>query len=168
MPLIARVLAEAGKTYADLGAVIVVCGPGGFTGLRVGMAAAQGLAIALQIPLYGISSLQALALSESAAGNILVAIDTKRGDNYAQVFDASRKPLNDAWVCTDTQTQEFLKSYGAALSAQQPIDCTRIAQLFAQGERHFFIENPAPLYLRPPEVTQSKQAQRILETKRNA
>lgn len=167
MPLIARTLAEANKSYPDLKTVLVTCGPGGFTGLRVGLAAAQGLALALRIPIYGISTLQALALSaqKHKHGNGLVAVDTKRGDFYTQVFDAAGAPLNEGTVCTAPQVETMLQAYNAHRLEDKHVNCTHIARLYAGGARQFFKENPAPLYLRPPEISQSKQPQRTLEAK---
>jgi tRNA threonylcarbamoyladenosine biosynthesis protein TsaB len=61
MPAIQETMARLGKTPADLTAVAAARGPGSFTGLRVGLAVAQGLSVALGIPLYGIGSLEILA-----------------------------------------------------------------------------------------------------------
>src|SRR6266404_2143129 len=61
MPMIESALAEAGADFADLDRVAVTTGPGSFTGVRVGIAAARGLALALDIPAVGVRSLDALA-----------------------------------------------------------------------------------------------------------
>ncbi|HBH27062.1 MAG TPA: tRNA (adenosine(37)-N6)-threonylcarbamoyltransferase complex dimerization subunit type 1 TsaB [Rhodospirillaceae bacterium] len=62
VPLVGEVLAQAGLTYEGLTGVVVAVGPGSFTGTRVGLAAAQGLALALDIPVHGASTLDALGL----------------------------------------------------------------------------------------------------------
>src|SRR5690606_27829252 len=85
-PLIAAVLTEAGAAQIDVTAVAVGVGPGPFTGLRVGLATARTLAMVLEIPVYGVCSLDALALEAVAAGTVqgpfLVATDARRKEVY--------------------------------------------------------------------------------------
>ena len=78
-------LAEAGVDYAALHHIAVGCGPGSFTGIRVGLAAAHGYGVALGVPVYGVSSLAALNTSV-AAGLVLTLMDTRRGGVFAQMF----------------------------------------------------------------------------------
>ncbi|MCB9560470.1 MAG: tRNA (adenosine(37)-N6)-threonylcarbamoyltransferase complex dimerization subunit type 1 TsaB [Kofleriaceae bacterium] len=88
LPLCAEVLAGVGLGAADLDAIAVGAGPGSFTGLRIGMATAKGLAFALGTPLWAVSSLAALADdAQVAAGTIVVPIlDARRGEVYAGAF----------------------------------------------------------------------------------
>lgn len=79
VPLIVECLDEAAVTRADLDAVVVGCGPGPFTGLRVGMVTAAAFADALGIPVYGVCSLDAMA----ADGEELVVTDARRREVYA-------------------------------------------------------------------------------------
>lgn len=80
------VMARAGLGFAGLSKIAVTIGPGSFTGLRVGLAFAKGLALATGAPLAGIGSLAALAASAGQAGFVATAIDARRGNLYFQVF----------------------------------------------------------------------------------
>lgn len=86
-PRIAALLAEAGVTARDLAAVAVGVGPGTFTGTRVALATAKGLASALPCPLYAVSTLAAVAAGAAADGAVLATIDARRGEVYAGWFD---------------------------------------------------------------------------------
>lgn len=97
MPMLAEVLAVAGVGVEDMDRLAVTTGPGTFTGIRVGLAAARGLALATGKPLIGVTTFEALVAAQAepdAAGRpALVAIDAGRGDVYVQVFDSARVPL---------------------------------------------------------------------------
>lgn len=90
MPLIAELMAEVGVTPAQLDAIAVGAGPGSFTGLRIGLATAKGLAFAAGKPLWLVSSLAALAWAMRDAappGALLVpALDARRGEIYAGFY----------------------------------------------------------------------------------
>ena len=78
-------LKTAGVDYAALQYLAVGCGPGSFTGMRVGLAAAVGYGLALGVPVYGVSSLEAMA--GCVAGLSLSLMDTRRGGYFAQMFE---------------------------------------------------------------------------------
>lgn len=89
MATIDEALKRAGKAYADLDRIAVSIGPGSFTGVRVGVAAARGLALALKIPAVGVSTLAAIAAEARAAfpgRAVLSVIDGRRGDLYCAAF----------------------------------------------------------------------------------
>jgi tRNA threonylcarbamoyladenosine biosynthesis protein TsaB len=91
-PMIERVMAEARLHPAQLVAVAAATGPGGFTGIRVGLAAAHGIALATGARLIGITSFAAVAASVAPAGTgdaelLLVALDSRRADLYVQLFE---------------------------------------------------------------------------------
>lgn len=67
MGVIEAALAVSGKTYANLSRIVVAIGPGSFTGIRVGVATARGLALALKIPAFGVSNLEAVAAEAGEA-----------------------------------------------------------------------------------------------------
>lgn len=91
LPMVARIMAQAGVPFREIDRLAVTIGPGHFTGLRAGIAAARGLALALDRPLVGITTLEAVAAGVPEAerrGRILiVAIDSKREEAYLQAFD---------------------------------------------------------------------------------
>ncbi len=85
MSMIDTALKLAGLKIGDMDAIAAVKGPGSFTGLRIGISAAKGLALAAEKPLIGISSLEALAMGASKfAGQLLICsmIDARRGEVY--------------------------------------------------------------------------------------
>jgi tRNA threonylcarbamoyl adenosine modification protein YeaZ len=79
-PNVLAALADAGLTVGDLGAVVVGCGPGPFTGLRVGMATAAAYGHALGIPVHGVCSLDAIGVN--TVGDALVVTDARRREVY--------------------------------------------------------------------------------------
>ncbi len=79
-PNVLAALADAGLTMSDLDAVVVGCGPGPFTGLRVGMASAAAYGHALGIPVYGVCSLD--AIGALTTGEVLVVTDARRRELY--------------------------------------------------------------------------------------
>lgn len=89
MPLIARVMAQFGGGFPALERIAVTTGPGSFTGLRVGIAAARGLALATNKPVVGVTTLSAYAaplLEDEAEEPVVVAIDARHDHVYAQAF----------------------------------------------------------------------------------
>ncbi|HEY6940405.1 tRNA (adenosine(37)-N6)-threonylcarbamoyltransferase complex dimerization subunit type 1 TsaB [Dokdonella sp.] len=87
LPMCDEVLAEAGLARRGLDAIAVGCGPGAFTGVRLAVSAAQGIAFALGIPVVPVSSLAALALqAPDGDAPILAVIDARMGEIYAGWF----------------------------------------------------------------------------------
>ena len=90
VPTVDAVLAEAGRTYGDLDAIVVGCGPGPFTGLRVGMASASAFGQALGIPVHGVVTHDASSALIDAPST-LIATDARRREVYwAHYVDGER------------------------------------------------------------------------------
>lgn len=87
-PRLQALLTRNGVAYADLDRVAVTTGPGSFTGLRIGLSAARGLGLALDIPVLGIPSLLAISLGAPAANPVAVLLDARRDEAYFQSFPA--------------------------------------------------------------------------------
>lgn len=86
LPSLARLLREADCELCDLSGVVLGVGPGGFTGLRMGVALGQALAFALNLPVLPVSSLLALAKNLAFPADILACFDARMGEIYAAAF----------------------------------------------------------------------------------
>ena len=96
MPLIARVIKDAGIAFTALDRIAVTTGPGSFTGLRVGLSAARGIALAAGKPVVGVTTLTAYAapvVSVNAARPVIAAIDARHDHVYVQVVAGDGSPL---------------------------------------------------------------------------
>lgn len=98
MPMVLDVMAANGVSFAALHLIAVTVGPGAFTGLRVGLAAARAMALATDRPCIGVNTLEAIAAGVTQSGEdprpLLVALDTRRGDYFAQAFAAGGGPTS--------------------------------------------------------------------------
>ena len=86
-PLVREVMAEADLPFSRLERIGATVGPGSFTGLRVGVAFAKGLASALAVPAVGVGVLEALA--EGSVGMVAAAVDARRDQIYLQIFEGA-------------------------------------------------------------------------------
>ncbi len=96
MPILAAVKEQSGISYAEIDRIAVTVGPGSFTGLRVGIAAARGIALAIHKPAIGITTLEALAapyIAADPATPIAAAIDGRHHHVYFQLFGAGGRVL---------------------------------------------------------------------------
>lgn len=187
MPMIEDTLRDAGITYDDLAALAVTVGPGAFTGLRIGLAAARGLALALAIPCAAVTTLEAVAraVPEAALRDrpLLVALDSKREDLYVQMFAAGLAPLcapaamlagdlhalcrvGAPLVAGDAgdRALEALRGAGiAAAVADVPgvPDAVQVGEIALSRDLPPRGNEPAPIYLRPPDAVRPKDGGRL-------
>lgn len=119
-PMISEVLQEAGLTFSELDAVAYSCGPGSYTGLRIGLSTAKGLCFRLNIPLIAVSGLKALAMEafkHCSAAIVIPMIDARRDEVFCAAFNKSGNVLQkEAPLILDAQSFKDLdKSKGIAI-----------------------------------------------------
>lgn len=166
--LVRDLMQAAGAGFDTVDRIGVTAGPGSFTGLRVGLAFAQGLGAALDRPVIGISSLDALAASVAADGAVMAAIDARRSQVYARLYrdGAAQGPaealnLDQARALAADQGPGLrLVGSGAPLVGEGldrpdilPLaapDLSALAQLTLAADPHAF--PPRPIYLRAPDA----------------
>ena len=144
MPLLEELLAEAGIDWSDLAGIAVGTGPGNFTGVRISVAAARGLALGLGIPAIGVTRLEALA--HGLPRPLTVIEDARRGEAYVQEFAGKTGPAHLAplpvmatGAVTGSAAPEGLP---AAMPLAQAIAEIALSRLGTPQPR------PAPFYLR--------------------
>jgi tRNA threonylcarbamoyladenosine biosynthesis protein TsaB len=180
MPMLETVLAEAALGFADLDALAVTIGPGTFTGLRVGLAAARGLALARELPLVGVTTLEAVAAPVGIGADeaVVATFDARREEIYLQAFEKDLAPLTVPLLAGLEAAPSHLpdmplvlagtgvallaerleasgRTYRVADARPQP-DAGIIAALamtrLAAGGLDAFRVPPAPLYIRAPDA----------------
>lgn len=179
MGMIDAVLDEACVSLSSVERVAVTVGPGSFTGIRVGLSAARGLALALGIDIVGVTTLAALAAAKrrvEGALPVLAAMDAKREEVYVQAFGPDAVALGRPELLSVTVFREmaagFTSRAGARItgSARRLLDgdvigeAAQAADAMAETD-HFPLEDiarlgaiaqasgkPKPLYLRGPDV----------------
>jgi len=121
MPQVLEVMADAHLEMAELDRLAATIGPGTFTGTRVALAAARGMALALKIPLIGITTLEAVAEGLAAGeGKVRIgAFDARRGELYVQAFEgASLSPLAEPQILNVEEAARLV----AAAAKGRPIE----------------------------------------------
>jgi tRNA threonylcarbamoyladenosine biosynthesis protein TsaB len=174
VPMIQRLAKSTDIDLRSLKAIAVSCGPGGFTGIRVGLATARAMALATRCPIIGISSFQTLAATAARSGKLaarnLVVLDSRRSDLFAVELDADLRPLSVAGLLTAQEIEARCKTSGVPLIADAELtqfaglgglsasaDAVAVAELAANRPD---LHQPAePIYLRPPDVSQPRPRQ---------
>jgi tRNA threonylcarbamoyladenosine biosynthesis protein TsaB len=158
VPMIEDALKQAGLGYKDITAVACTIGPGGFTGIRTGLATARAIVLAAEKPLIGLSTLEVIAFASAVKGDALAVIDAHRGQLYAQRFrlNGSLIPQSDPLLVDAGK----IKALGHGATTVQTIPLARDVALLAAakwnaGERSFPAE---PLYIREPDAKLPSEA----------
>ena len=141
IPLLEDLLAGAGHRWADLDGLAVVTGPGNFTGLRLAVAAARGLAFGLGIPAVGVTLFEALA--EGRPGDVTVTLHDKRGTLRQRFRDG--RPLGEPAAAPPDDALDDVPATGSRA------DLSTVARVAAR--RLGSAPPPSPLYLRPADAT---------------
>src|ERR1700744_129017 len=181
MPLIARVMKEAARPFAALDRIAVTTGPGSFTGLRVGLSAARGIALAAHKPAVGVTTLSAFAaplVSEGGEARVISAIDARHDQVYFQVVSGNGSslirpkvaPISEALAASRFGAPHLVGNAARILADHWPSDApapvqvealpapdiTWVAWLGAAVEPS--TAPPKPYYLRAPDAKPSQQA----------
>jgi len=177
MPMIGRAMAKAGCGYADLGRIAVAVGPGSFTGIRVGLAAALGLSLASGVPAVGISSFLTVAnvdAHERKDRRLFALLDSRREEPFLVELDADLNFMQPPSVVTADALDEILvPARPLILAGDAPLmgryaqqghiqlmqtspSALQVAQLAADPAHRYDLP-PKPVYVRPPDVTMPKQ-----------
>jgi len=185
LPMVRDVLREAGCAFADLDRLAVTVGPGAFTGLRIGLAAARAMSLASGVPCLGVTTLEAVAYAvppaERRAGGVLVALESKRADLYAQLFAADLAPLTAPRALLPVALAELLAEGPVTVAGDGTVRAVRalaeagiegrpsaapgvpqaaVVAALAATRRPPDGVPPEPLYLRPADVTPPGAARR--------
>lgn len=178
MPMVRDVMGQAKLSYDEIDRIAVTLGPGTFTGVRVGVAAARGLSLAIGVPIVGATSLSVMAwrflenVEDFTEDKFLVVSDARRGEFYVQAFSAKGIPLFDAEALTPSLAAERLgggfnvavgngagvlsrtmAEYGFDLDVLAE-DLLPDAAFLAQRACDLSVSGTSvkPLYLRPPDA----------------
>jgi len=190
VPMIQSIVKQAGFEMADIDLIGTAIGPGGFTGLRIGLSTARALGLALSKPVVGLTTLEILArdfLNHEklvADEQLAVLIETKRQDFYIQYFDAQGETLSEpAGLTADVIAEEVgnrkIVFIGDALARflslveKRPLwrmvdgcnlpDPEVMARLALERYNAGNVKLAEPLYLRNADVTVSKKPVRLVE-----
>ncbi len=184
MPLCAKALAAAGVAATELAGIACGGGPGSFTGLRVGLALAKGLAMPSGVPLHVVSSLEALALDMLQArgeATVVPCLDAGKGEVYMAAYAADPAALVRELLPSARLAPEAVAGWAAALAAPvvagngaarhrerlaglavadvagpSAISVGRLALLQRARGQAADLASSVPFYGRPPDITTKK------------
>ncbi len=158
MPLLQEVLTEADCNWSDLDAIGVGVGPGNFTGIRIAVSAARGLALGLSIPAVGITGCE--ARSKASPQSDLVAIPAPREQVYLCNPD---DPSTDPALVPLDEVQQVAQELGRSLNTETTPQKIAIAIARITATRwQTTTTSPAPLYVRPADAAPSRDQPPVL------
>lgn len=147
-----NVLKQARLQWADLAGVLFNTGPGSFTSIRIGLAAAKALELSLQLPLYGFNGMQALALPYRGK-TVTTLLEAVGQDVYVQSFNAEGTPLADPATQTLAEAMKTKPQGALTIGNVAEVDVREAVadplafwQLYAEGHAQ---TPPKPAYVRP-------------------
>lgn len=170
MPMLEGLLNEVGLVWKDVSAIAVGTGPGNFTGVRISVAAARGLALALGVPAVGVTTLEALA--HGLPRPVLVLEDARRGEVYVQEFTSVGPKPAALMALTDVTLEPGMRHLGSAAEAleyralEKPLKplfplaeaIARIGAIRARTPQ----PRPAPFYLRGADAAPPSEAPPVI------
>ncbi len=155
LPLLKQELESRNVVLADIDAIAFGCGPGSFTGIRIAAGVAQGLAFGLNIPIYAISNLQALALQsylENGVSQVLACIDARMGEVYWGLFQVSSEKI----PYFDSPEQHFMRYTVNPMLAEQVCSPEHVSVCFMEQAKNLNSAGiGSGLNMLPPELLQS-------------
>jgi len=190
LPMVDSVMRRAGLPASALDIIGVTVGPGSFTGIRIGLAAARGIARATGAQVIGVTGFEAVAAGLTGcsldAGFLLIALESRREDLYVQLFDHAHVALEEPTASMPAALNERLNGIiGAAPLLVAGDAAQRAASNLSQRPDTMVAADsapdaagvlraalcrwplraqgakPMPLYLRPPDVSFSKRGRRV-------
>lgn len=141
-----KFISESGAKWSDITAIGVIVGPGSFTGIRLGIAYAKGIALGLNIPVVGIS---AFDLYLAATPDAFVAIDSGRGDFFVAANGLAPQTMEIDEL--ETKQMEWARTVG-----HKPFDLKLGGKIVEQKIANNDLEPAVPMYLRPSYAEQNK------------
>jgi tRNA threonylcarbamoyl adenosine modification protein YeaZ len=173
-PMIAKVMADAGVSRVDLTGVAVGVGPGPYTGLRVGLVTARVLGAVLDIPVYGVCTLDIIAAQAGLDQEFLVATDARRKEVYWARYDAAGRrvagpevgpaaqiPDGPSLLAAGDGARLYPEAFAAITEPAHPDArtlCDIVTSRLAHGEE---LRPPEPLYLRRPDAREPGAPKRV-------
>jgi tRNA threonylcarbamoyl adenosine modification protein YeaZ len=179
-PMIAKVMADAGASRADLTCIAVGVGPGPYTGLRVGVVTARVLGSVLGLPVHGVCSLDVIAAAVPGGRDFLVATDARRHEVYWARYDAAGRRVDGPHVGRASTIEEaaelavagaggqlYPEAFGEVIGPAYP-DARTLCAIVASrqaGAAQPRIQPPLlaaePLYLRRPDAREPGPPKRV-------
>jgi tRNA threonylcarbamoyladenosine biosynthesis protein TsaB len=181
LPMVDAVMRAAGLSPESIEIIALTVGPGSFTGIRAGLAAARGIALATGAALIGVTGFEAVAALPAPRGDpdfLLIALESRREDLYLQLFDQDQRPLADPSAVMPADLERWVEmaigtagltiagdaagraaaalAHRASTSVSEPSGPDAVAAIRAASRRRRLgvPDCPArPFYLRPPDVT---------------